>query len=146
MVNLNSQRGFTLIEIITVIAVIALLTAVGVPSYAQMKRSVVFNNAVEEVVNDLRVAQSRALTANGGQDWGIHFETDSYTIYQGQWDPLTSGQTRVLPGGLTFDSATTPPEIVFGRLTGTTATNITVSFDGTPKTVSVLSTGSISKL
>ena len=58
---MNRQRGFTLIELIITVAIVAILLAIGVPSFQEMMR----NNRVAAHTNDrlssLNLARSEAI-------------------------------------------------------------------------------------
>jgi prepilin-type N-terminal cleavage/methylation domain-containing protein len=60
--NNNIIRGFTLIELIFVITIIAVLTSVGIASYVSYDHSQTLQNATLDVVTMLNVAKSRAST------------------------------------------------------------------------------------
>lgn len=61
---MHPQRGFTLLELMIVITVLALVLGIGVPAY----RDLVLNNrqaaAVNELVTALQLARSEAITRN----------------------------------------------------------------------------------
>jgi prepilin-type N-terminal cleavage/methylation domain-containing protein len=52
--------GFTLIELLVSISIIGLLSAVGLSSYIQFNRRQILASAVRTLLNDLRLAQSKA--------------------------------------------------------------------------------------
>lgn len=52
--------GFTLIELIISIGVIAILSSIGLASYVQFNRRQILNSAVRTFLNDLQLAQSKA--------------------------------------------------------------------------------------
>ena len=51
----RARRGFSLIELMTVMAVIGLLAALGIPRYRDMKRRAFYANVVSDF-NTVRVA------------------------------------------------------------------------------------------
>jgi len=56
----RSALGFTLIELLVSVAIIGLLSAVGLSSYVQFNRRQILVSAVRTLLNDLRLAQSKA--------------------------------------------------------------------------------------
>ncbi len=55
------ERGFNLLEILIILSVIAVLTAVAVPSYIKMQHTALTEKAVLELFNILELGQSEAL-------------------------------------------------------------------------------------
>ena len=117
----HNKRGFTTLELLTVIGIISILAAAAVPSYGLMKKNVTFTNTVEEVVNTLRVAQNNATSSQDGKMWGVYFEENQYKLFSCN-DETCSGQTFTatypVNNGLRLD-ATTPFSVIFNRLFGT---------------------------
>lgn len=117
--SLRFPRGLTAIELLTVISIIGILTAIGVPSYAAMQKHVALNNAAQEIVDALRVAQNRAISSQDATSHGVHFEADHYVSCTGTCDPVSYDETHTLNGPSIC--AGVGSNIVFTRLTGTTA-------------------------
>lgn len=75
------QQGFSLIELLVVIVILAILASLGVPSYQQWVRNTRIRNAAESIQNGLRLARSEAtqrsadvrfeLTSATGADWTV---------------------------------------------------------------------------
>lgn len=57
-----SQRGFTLIEIIVVFTIIAVLSVIGVASFANYSRRQTVDNAAQDLSSFLVIAKSRAIS------------------------------------------------------------------------------------
>jgi len=58
------KRGFTLIEMMVVIAIIAVLSAIAVPSFMEYARNQRLNGAARQVYTDLMNARQQAVTEN----------------------------------------------------------------------------------
>ena len=139
------NKGFTLIELLTVIGIISILVAVGVPSYLSLKNNVSFQNSVEEIINTLRMAQNKAITAQDGSDWGVYFENDKYTLFRGEAydsDALDNIEYN-LPEGQILGAST---EVIFKRLDGTAEEEATICLNppGCTKNIEVKQSGQIS--
>lgn len=65
MPNLKSQ-GFTLIELMVVIAIVAVLTTLAAPSFKQMIQSNTISAAVNGLLSDMRFARSEGIRRGGG--------------------------------------------------------------------------------
>ena len=106
------RRGFSLIELMTVMAVIGLLAALGIPRYRDMKRRAFYANVVSDF-NTVRVAAYNYFADNatyppdGGSGTppavlvpylpqGFVFENENYTLDYDVWpSPLNPSQLVV---------------------------------------------------
>lgn len=59
---MNKQKGFSLIELLTVIGIIGVMSLVSVPAFMNYQRSLELKNAMRQFTTDLRTAQRRAVT------------------------------------------------------------------------------------
>ena len=138
---ITQRPAFTLIELLTVMAIVGVLTAVAVPSYAAIRNSVAFSGAADELVNNLRTTQSQAITSQGGSTTTHTIDFVNTTTYK-----VLSGATVVkeitLPNGIEFKAV--PTDIIFTRLIGTaTLTPITLKIGSREKTITVDANGRI---
>jgi len=58
-------KGFTLIELVITITVVAVLIALGLPSFTEWIQNTQVRNAAESALNGLQVARSEAVRRNG---------------------------------------------------------------------------------
>lgn len=54
--------GFSLLELIVVIAIFAVLSAIALPTYQQLRPNIVLNSTARQIASDLRYAQQLAVT------------------------------------------------------------------------------------
>jgi prepilin-type N-terminal cleavage/methylation domain-containing protein len=89
----GSQRGFTLIEIITVLAIAAIVSMLAVPSFFSMMPRLHLGGDTRTLGN--RIAMARASAIAKGGDYGVAFNTSSdryslgvfiYDSGPGTWD------------------------------------------------------------
>jgi len=141
------NKGFTLVELLVVMSIISILTAVALPSYSLMRNYATLNGDTQELISNLRLAQSRAMSAQDGLSWGVRLEADRYIIYGGDWSAPQFQTVHMLKNGIQIIQGVNS-EVVFNRLYGTTAdATISIGFiSGKQKTVEVDSVGKISQL
>lgn len=73
----KTARGFSLIELIVVIALIAILTAIAVPGYQSFMVRSRLKGAARQVMSDLMNARMMAVSLN--QKVKVHVESDGHT-------------------------------------------------------------------
>lgn len=127
--------GFTLIEIVLVIALIALVTGVGLrlPYVFDPLRNA--DNDAFAVRSALYRAESSAVSGRGGAPWGVLVASGQVTVFQGP-----SFADRVPDADITTALDASPrlvdaTEIVFAPLTGAPATAATISLGFGTETV-----------
>ncbi len=82
------KNSFTLIELLIVIGIMLLLTAVTVPIYGMLQVSSQLNENSSQAVQALRIAKERSMSRFNNSSHGVYFETnligeDKYVLYQG---------------------------------------------------------------
>lgn len=147
------KAGFALIELIVVIGIIAILVGLVLPGFNFFRRQSAVENAAQEIMNTLRLAQSKTLSSEGPNNFGVYFAADRFTLFTGQSfiadDPaneehVLDASVRVSDINLAGSSI-----IVFARLTGQTDNTGSISVELTSdpaqsKTVFIDSSGIIS--
>ena len=92
--DLASERGFTLPEVLIVIALMGILFAIASSSWFGVIESRRVDTAANQLASDLRLAHTRA--TNRLQDWQVALTSGSSTYTIG---PAGSPATRSLPDG-----------------------------------------------
>lgn len=95
-------RAFTLIEMLMVVAIIALIMAVGVPSFVKSLQKTPINQAVSDVTEACSHARARAILH--GVPFDLVIGTSQLTV-----QPVNSGAAGAAPVG---DFSVTLPESV----------------------------------
>ena len=74
-----AQRGFTLIELMIVVTLVAVLISLTAPSFSRMLARGKLEGAASELVTDLQYARSEAVARNA--QVAIYTGANCYTVY-----------------------------------------------------------------
>ena len=126
----RSMQGFSLIELLTVVAIIAIMAAVGFPAISRYIRTYKIKGAAQEFAGELQSARSKAIMSNTNS--GVSFvvvDADSYRFVQ---EDLTGDEKysllKDLPSGVRFVAVTVTnsgKSLRFNRLGGYCNTAVT---------------------
>jgi prepilin-type N-terminal cleavage/methylation domain-containing protein len=148
----KAKKGFTMLELLIVIAITAILSVGAVSLYANQQKAKILDNTAQEIANYLRYAQQKSVSQEQGLQWGVHFDnpssgSDFYALYTGTTysSPI---ETKYLPTGIIFTTPATGNSIniSFNKLTGTSTSQSLViqsTSSNATKTISVSSQGLI---
>ncbi len=111
------DQGFSLVELIIVIALIGLLTAVVVPAISTLSSSGNLNIAARELAIDLRMARQKAITSGSLQKIEFRIYNDDYRVRD---TGSNEAYTVKLPEGVIYRSVNFPadgsyPQVSFYR-------------------------------
>ena len=118
-----SSRGYTLIELLLVISIMAILITVGVLNFSNYQTRHDVDLGVQTIATALRDAQSRALTGEGNANWGLRVENAPIRLTRFQFAgdcafTAAEGITMTLKSTIAIVSPGTPPIICFQKITG----------------------------
>lgn len=114
--------GFTLIEVLIVVAILLILVTASVAGLQAFSARARHVNAAHVVLGALEEAHARTLASDNDDAYGVYFETNQVTIYQGtsyvSGDP--NNDVRILPAqtNIALISLGGGDEVQFERLTG----------------------------
>ena len=124
---MKNANGFTLLEVVIVMGIVAVLAAAGSGFYTNYNKNVEIKSIAETIIFDLKQAQSNSMTGVGGFKWGVHFvngATDYYEIFSTPTDYSNGSKvidkTIYLPGGVTFSDPAeiSTKDIIFQKIRG----------------------------
>ena len=125
------MRAFTLIETLIVITIIAVLAGASVPFYSYFQNFSVIESVKQEVLENMRLAQSKAKAGVNDSAFGLYFSGGQYVIYQGDtYAGRDQSQDFVneLPANVVFSGLA---EITFSKNIGQPSNNGTIILTNT---------------
>ena len=76
--KLNSQKGFTLIELMTTVVIIGVIATMAVPKFESSFEKIKYNSANRDIVSILKLARSKAISDKA--PYGVYFDQDNTTM------------------------------------------------------------------
>lgn len=112
------NQGFTLMEVILVLAMLVLLLSLGLPFYQRYQNRNDLDLATISVAQNLRRAQSLARAVDANSAWGVAVQSGKIILFQGSsyasrntnYDEVMNIPLSLIPSNIT--------EIVFAKFTG----------------------------
>lgn len=122
-----NKKGFSVIEILVVIVIIATLISLSFIGYRTFEKSISLSSAANELAISLHLAEDRTISSKEDKAYGVHFASDSYTIFSGPVYNASSTDNEVfnLPSGIEIYSIALTgggSDVLYKRLTGETDT------------------------
>lgn len=145
------KKGFTVIELLVVVALISILAAIVIPDFGALKRNQVFKSTVNEVNSLIQKARNNATSSVDSSNYGVHFESGQVVLFKGNTygAPGTTLETISLQSSVTVSSISLTggvSDIVFSKGTGlpNVSGEISILSSTDVRTISINGTGSIS--
>ncbi|MFH1854329.1 MAG: GspH/FimT family pseudopilin [Candidatus Omnitrophota bacterium] len=155
MMLLTGKRGFTLVEMLVVLAIIGMMLGISIPFTTGFGKGLRIKTASRAILGTLRVARSNAITFRDKQN--VVFDVQAGVYWMEDQNGNIFEKKRKLPGSIRFalpkDSEADPvtfegDTVIFGPTGAVEGTSgcITISDrQGESKTISIISsTGKIS--
>jgi Tfp pilus assembly protein FimT len=153
-------RGFTIVELVVVLAVIMIITAVALPSFIQAYRTYQLNDAATQVAGVLKFTRYEAIRLNVAALTPLKAQirqagriTNVFTDSNNDGTVQSTEKQILLSGNANLVSAATPPNTVglatavgVSALTSVSLTSGFIAFDRravTPAAVNVLYIGNL---
>ena len=121
----NSERGFTLIELGIVFAIIALLFGFVTLNLGNVQKVTSINSVIDTLVSDMKSQQTKAMAGTQdsgvGEGFGIYFQSDGYILFTGTTYSSTNSSNFAIKLGsnIEFANSTFPDNsLVFLRQSG----------------------------
>jgi len=124
------KNSFALIEALLIIGILFILLSIALPNFRLFQQQSDLNDAIEEIINTLRLAQNKTLASEGDDQWGVYFETSTfphqYILFKGKsfaTRDLSADEVHKLPNSVEIYEVDLwgGNEIVFKKVTGFTS-------------------------
>jgi type IV fimbrial biogenesis protein FimT len=81
--QIRSNNGLTLLELLTVIAIVSIMVTIAVPNYMEWVHSSRLKSAAQTLMTDLSLARMHAIKANDPTKVGVKilFSSSDYTMF-----------------------------------------------------------------
>ncbi len=145
------KKGLTLLEIILVLAVIAIISGILLGAFASFREAGQLTETHSSIIGILKDARSRALASKGNSNYGAHFEETKTVLFKGSAYSSSdlSNETYLLPAGIKISAISLTGgavDTIFTRLLGTTTASGSITIasrrnGGQSKTITIFSTG-----
>ena len=146
---MKKSFGFTIIELLISMSIMALLFGIGAAKYVSFNQSQTIKQAGQKLRNDLRVVANKAITGEkmtcGTLDgYRVSFTSGQYLIAAAcSGGTFVAVNTLSLPSGITFNPV---PGVVFFKVLGqgvSSAATLTLSGFGKTEIITVNTSGEI---
>lgn len=122
----DGNSGFSLIETLVAVSVLVIISGLIAPGFNFFKKQSTLDAAAQEILQTIRLAQSKTLASEGDSNFGVYFETHRFILFKGTSYPGNTDYDEIhnLDPSLEISSVSLGGSVnyaVFERLTGTTA-------------------------
>lgn len=152
-----TRKGFSIAEVVIIIAIVAILTALAVNRFSSIRQRQSVETAVADIISTLNKASSKTLASYNSTNYGVHFEANAIVVFSGTTysgnlnDPSNDPYTSIVsPASITNvtlnGSSGVSGDFYFNRLTGVPSKTgtITVTAGSFSRIITIGATGQVS--
>ena len=136
------HKGFTFIEIMVVVSIVVLLSAIAAVSLSAMQERLLLRSAVSDIAFALEAARAHSVAGTGGDPHGVYFGENVFVEFSGSAydDEDPDNVTHEIDDRLLLATDILGGEgpVIFSRIVGTVDDGVTI-------TVSSVSNPSLSR-
>ena len=123
--KIRFAQAFTLLEILIVVAIAGIIALIAFGAFTSFNRTAAVNSAVQIAISALEEARTKTLASQNQSVYGVHFDTESVTVFVGNtYDPFSpDNRVRTFPTPVTVTNISLNgggSDVVFKRLSGVT--------------------------
>ena len=130
--NFSLQKGFTLIEILIVITVLAMISTLIFASFSKFNSAQILNGTTQTVLSILDEARALTLASKNNLSYSVHFETSKVVLFKGTTysasdtdNDVTILNNRVTVSDISLNGGGS--DVLFDKLTGKTSQSGTIT-------------------
>lgn len=123
--QLSKKNGVTLIELLLVIALIALIGATATPFLSRFVLQTNHDTAIDNLVGSIRKAQEYAMDGKDNETWGVCLSSGNIRLYSGSCGSPTFQEEFDVASSISISNLSDTTFNIRGEPSG--ALNITVS-------------------
>jgi len=136
MLHVPFRQGFTLVEIIGVIAVLGIITALSVSSLIRFNSREAVEQEVGKLLGIVSEARTLTISAKDGVAYGVHFEEHKAVLFQAPTysEGATTNRVQMLSDAVRLSAISLTgggADVVFKKLTGGTDEDGTITIVST---------------
>lgn len=146
----KKSEGYTFVELIVVIAILGILMAIIIPSFAGFRQSSALNGDTMNLITLINRARLLSVADKGDVQYGIHLEAGKVVLYQGSTysSGASTNESYPFSSGITLSNLVINgggSEILFAKVTGATTQAATMTLlsagNSASTTIAVLPVG-----
>ena len=151
--NRSDRRAFTVVELLIVIAIVAVIMLISLPYLFGRRNTGDLKNTAAQIATLLRQAQSASMAQKQGMSWGVHFQNSTttmpfYALFSSAYGASSTVGYYPLPGTVAYDTSTLAAgsslDVIFSQVSGlaSASTSIGLYLTSDPSIRSVISVAS----
>lgn len=117
-VFLNKSKGFSITEVLLVVAILGILAGTSVEGYFYFKKNSELTLATQQIVNSIRKAKIKSEAMKEDDGWGVSVQNDKVIIFKGNnfsQRNQSFDEIKIISGMSTVSGIN---QVIFSKLTG----------------------------